>query len=605
MKYLFKLIASLLLLVPYTVVAVELNPMIITATGTPQTVDKTLASVTIISRADIERRQAISLPEILRGVPGLIVTNSGGLGKQTSIFMRGTESDHTLVLIDGIRVGQVTSGLTAFEHLPLDQIERIEIVRGPRASLYGSDAIGGVIHIFTRRASQDLKPSLVVSGGSHGTYKVAATLSGTYQKSWFNLSLSHLNSDAFNACSGRPFGQLGAGGCFTIEPDKDGYDNTAGSVRLGHEFTNGLKIEANFLQAVGDNAYDGDFGNESEFVQQVLGGSIKYSPLDFWDISLRAGRSQDQSDTFSNGVYRSTFDTDKVHFTWQNDFSVHDDHLISLGLDFYNDSVESSTDYAETSRDNLAGFGQYQGSLANLDWVLGVRYDDNEQFGGQATGNVGLAYLLEHDIRLTASWGSAFKAPNFNELYWPNFGNPALVPEESWTSEVGINSQQLGVDWSINGYYTEIDNLIAVFPVVNIDKAEIYGLEASVKTRIMDWDIASNFNYINHQNRGNGANKGKRLARRPNTTFQLDIDRQLDRFSLGSTVYVAGKRFDDVANSKRLGGYVRLDLRASIKLIEHLSIEGKVSNLLDKQYETVQFYNQDGRNFLISLRYRL
>jgi len=607
MKIPFKRVAALMLLVSYSAFAVELDPIIVTATGTAQTVDESLASTTVITRADIERRQAVSLPEMLRGVPGLALTNNGGLGKTTSVFLRGTESDHVLVLIDGIRVGSVTLGTTAFQDLPIDQIERIEIVRGPRASLYGSDAIGGVIQIFTRKGTDELKPSFAVSGGTHDTYKVSGALSGGYDAGWFNLSVSHLDTEGFNACQGAPFPP--GGGCFTFEPDDDGFRSTSGSARLGYRFDNGLEVEANFLHAEGHNEFDGTVfsGNEGDFLQQVLGGSVRYSPLSFWDTTVKAGRSRDESKIFFNGADVDTFDSERIQVTWQNDFSLYSDHLLTTGLDFYEDSVESTQAFAVDSRYNIAGFGQYQGRFENIDWIFGTRYDENEQFGGQVTGNVAMGYLLENGIRLSASWGSAFKAPTFNELYFPGFGNPQLDPEESWSAEVGIAGKHAGINWSINSYYTEIDELITfdsvTFSPMNIGKALIYGVELSASVRIIGWDIATNFSYIDHENREDGANKGNLLPRRPNETFQLDVDRSFGRFTVGTTVYAAGRRFDDIANNQRLGGFVIVDLRANVEVIADLFIEGRVTNLLNKEYETANMFNQDGSNFMIGLRY--
>ena len=198
------------------------EPIIVTATRTAETANASLASVTVISRKDIERQQARSMQDLLRGVPGLGVVNNGGPGKNTSIFMRGTNADHVLVMIDGIKVGSATTGTTAFQNIPIDQIERVEIVRGPRSSLYGSEAIGGVIQIFTRKGSggSGFKPSFSFGGGSYGTTNGSVGLSGNSKQGWFNLSGSEIRSNGFNACNGKP--SPGGAGCFTNEPDKDG-----------------------------------------------------------------------------------------------------------------------------------------------------------------------------------------------------------------------------------------------------------------------------------------------------------------------------------------------------------------------------------------------
>ncbi|CAI8792359.1 TonB-dependent vitamin B12 receptor [Methylocaldum szegediense] len=586
----------------------RLDTITVTATRTERSVEESLASVTVIDRDEIERRQAQSVQDVLRGVPGLSVTNNGGLGKNTSVHLRGTESGHVLVLIDGVRAGSATSGAMAFQDIPIDQIERIEIVRGPRSSLYGSETIGGVIQIFTRKGGKGLRPYVSFGAGSHSMYKATGGISGGDDRVWYSLNGSRLETRGFNACAGRPF-NLGGGGCFTRQPDDDGYRNTSGSARAGYRFDNGLEIEGNLLHAEGDNEFDGTTQNRSTFVQQMVGGSLRYSPLEFWTTSLRAGRTLDESDNFFDRQFSSSFNTQRVNVTWQNDFALAEGHLFTLGLDYYNDQVSGTTDYAVDSRDDKAGFAQYQLTMGGFDAVAGVRVDDNEQFGVQPTGNVALGYGFENGIRLTGSWGSAFKAPSFNELYFPGFGNPELAPENSESWEIGASGEIWNVAWALNGYHTEIEDLIATicgparcFPE-NLNRARILGLEAQASTRIWGFDIAANVSLIDPENLSEGPDKGNRLPRRAQTMFRFDLDRAIGPVRVGTTVYGEGRRFDDAANTQRLAGYVTVDLRASVDLYRGLSVEGRVANLLNKHYQTARFYNQDDLNFFVTVRY--
>lgn len=597
---------------------VPLEPVTVTATRTEQNVGPALASTTVIDRAEIDRRQFQSLPQLLQGVPGLAIDSYGGLGKNASLFLRGAESDHLLVLIDGVRAGSPTVGLTAFQDLPTDQIERIEIVRGPRSSLYGSEAIGGVIQIFTRKSGKDgsIKPTLAVGAGSHSSYKVNGGVSGGTDKYWYSVNGTRLETAGFNSCSGQPFGATGGGGgCFAIEPDHDGYRNTSGSAQLGYRFDNGAEVEGNLLHAEGNNQFDGTLQNRSTFVQQVIGGKLKFAPLDNWNITLRAGRSVDDSDNFLNKDFYSTFNTQRVSASWQNDIRLAEGHLLTVGFDYYNDEISSTTDYAITSRDDKAGFAQYQFGLGGFEAVLAARYDENEQFGGHPTGSVALGYEFENDIRLSASWGTAFKAPSFNELYYPDYGDPHLAPEVSDTWEVGVSGKQLGINWAVNGYHTEVEQLItSVFSTSlcgppyyycaqNVDSARILGLEAQASTRLWDFDIAANLTLMDPQNTSDNANYGNVLARRPKNMFRLDVDRNLGPVRAGATVYGQGHSYDDAANQTDLAGFVTLALRASVDVYKGLTLEGRIANLLDKHYETARFYNQDGRNFFITLRY--
>jgi len=611
-----RIAASSTLLLTATLQAAEpagagLEPVVVTATRTEQPLDKTLAATTVIDRAEIERRQTQSVQDLLRGVPGISLSSNGGLGKATDILLRGTEPGHTLVLIDGIRAGSATTGSQAIQDLPVDQIDHIEIVRGPRSSLYGSEALGGVIHIFTRKGGKGLKPHLIVGAGSHSAYRVAGGVSGGDDKAWFNLSGARLESRGFNTCRGQPF-SLGGGGCFTEEPDPDGYRNDSGSARLGYRFASGLQLEGNLLHAEGHNKFDGTVfaGNHGPFVQQALGGNLRYSPLSFWDLSLRAGRTLDESTQYWNRQYVSRFNTQRVSATWQNDFHLATGHLLSAGLDFYNDQVDSSSDYSVKSRSNKAGFLQYQLTFGGLDAVLGARVDDNEQFGVHPTGNVAVGYTWENGMRLTGSWGNAFRAPTFNQLYYPYYGTSDLRPEISESWEASLSGKHVGVNWSIHGYYTEITNLISTsydtiicqgrfFCAQNVDQAEILGLEATAMTRLLGFDLAATFSASDPRD----PITDHVLFRRSQVQFRFDLDRDLGPVRAGATVAGEDRRFDDPANRQRLPGNVTVDLRLASQPYRGFSLEGRVANLLDSHYETARFFQQDGRNFFVTLRY--
>ncbi len=595
--------AALLLLGSPSVFAAEIDPVIVTATRTARTADETLASVTVITRKDIERQQAQSVQDLLRGIPGVDIANNGGPGKATSVFLRGTESDHVLVLIDGVKVGSATLGTTAFQDIPVEQIERIEIVRGPRSSLYGSEAIGGVIQIFTRKGGGTLKPYVSLGGGSYETYNASAGVSGGGERGWFSLSASGIDTEGFNACNG----SLSAG-CFTTEPDKDGYSNLSGSLRAGYRFDNGAEVDIHALHTDGDTEFDGSFVNESESIQQVLGGTLRFSPLDIWQITLAAGQSRDESDNFKDGTFQSRFDTERDTLSFQNDLSIALDHLLTVGTDFQDDRVDSTTAYAISSRDNTGLFTQYQGRFGAHDVQLSLRRDDNEQFGNRNTGGAAWGYALNEGLRLTASYGTAFKAPTFNELYFPGFGNPNLRPEESDSIELGLGSKAAWGHWTINAYETRIDDLIAfdasTFAPANIDQARIRGLEAVLGTRLGNWDLNTNLTLLDPENRSGDTNDGNVLPRRARQSFRVDADRRFGQYTFGATLLAAGKRYDDLANTRRLGGYGTVDLRAEYALTRDWRLQARIVNLLDKDYETAAFYNQPGRSLLVTLRYQ-
>ncbi|MBK1722768.1 TonB-dependent vitamin B12 receptor [Thiocystis violacea] len=594
-----------------------LEPVVVTATRTPET--QTLASVTVIDRAEIERKQARSVPDLLRGLPGIAVAQSGGPGQGASIFLRGTNSDHVLVLVDGIKIGSSTSGRAPFEDLPIEQIERIEIVRGPRSSLYGSEAIGGVIQIFTRRGGGPLTPRLSVGGGSLGTAQVAAGVTGGGERGWFNLGANLDRTDGINACDGRvkPFA-----GCGVEQPDRDPYRNLGVSARAGYAFSDAAKLDVHLLSSESRTDFDGSAyaGNLSRSQQQVLGTKATLQPLTPWTLILSAGRSWDSYRAFFDdpetdvgAVFVDSFETERDLLSLQNDVALGEAHLLTLGLDYQEDRVGGTVDYSEHSRDDLGVFGEYQGHFGPTDLKLSLRQDDNQQFGTHATGNAAAGYRLDGGTQVSLSYGTAFKAPSFNDLYYPDYGSPDLEPEQSRSLELGLNGvlplgARLDGTWDVRLYETQIDDLIAYDAAsraaANIREARIRGIEASGAIRYADWKVSSNLTLLDPENRSSGANQGNLLPRRPEQSLEIDVERQFARWSAGASLFIAGRRFDDLANTTRLDSYALLDLRVEYAVNPALKVQARIENTFDEDYETAYLYNRPGRSFYLTLNYQ-
>lgn len=579
----------------------SLDEIVVTATRLPLVSDITLAANTIIKRSDIERSQATSLQELLAGLPGVSLTNNGGAGKATSVHLRGSQSGHAVVLIDGIKVGSATLGTVAFQDFPLDQIERIEIVRGPLSSLYGSEAIGGVIQLFTRKGGGTFTPTASAGLGSYGTRRAAAGISGGGTDSWFNLNASHFQTDGFNACKGSM-----TAGCFTVEPDADGYRNTALNLRGGHRFASGTELDVHVLHSEGKNEFDGGFQNESESVQLALGASLKHRFSDLWNTHLGLGQSRDESDNFLNGAFTGRFDTRRDTLSWQNDLTLAPRRQLSLGLDYQEDTVSSTTAYTVTRRDNTGVFMQYLHGVGAHDTKLSLRHDDNSQFGGSTTGNAAWGMDLGGGLRGTLSYGTGFKAPTFNQLYWPGFGNPALQPEKSKSLEAGLSGKHTAGRWSVNAFETRISNLIGFdgSTTPSNASARIRGIETVVAGRLSDWDASINLTLQDPENRSNNANKGKLLNRRAEQILRLDLDRDFGALHLGATLRAEGRRYDNLANTVKLSGYGLVDLRAEYRVAKAWQLQAKLENLFDKEYETAFLYNQPGRGLYLTLRYQ-
>ncbi|MFU8787733.1 MAG: TonB-dependent receptor domain-containing protein [Methylobacter sp.] len=579
--------------------------MVVTATRTETAKNQLSAAVTVYTRQDIERLQAKTIPELLSGTTGVDIVQSGGYGKDTNIYLRGTNSDHVLVLIDGIKFGSVTSGTSPFQFIPIDQVERVEIIRGPQSSLYGSEAIGGVIQIFTRKGSQEDKPSvsLDAGGGSYDSYRVAGTVSGKWQNSWYSLGVSHFGSEGFDARQPTP-------GIYGVDqPDKDGYLNTALNVRGGHRFDNNAELEAFFMRSMGETEYDGSFQDKTDFINQVVGITGSMDMADNWRSILRFGQSRDDADNFApGGAFSTSFDSTRWNASWLNEVALSDAHQLVIGADYRLDQVDSTEAYNENSRYDAGIFTEVHSRIFDDHFInASVRGDKNEAFGEQVTGNFGWRYNAGYGLSPFASFGNAFKAPTFNQLYFPGFGNHGLKAEQSTSFEAGVSGDHDVVQWELRAYHTNIDNLIIavsdpvtfLFSAENVGKAQIDGLEAEIGTQVMGWNNKLNMNLLSPKNRETNA----RLARRAEKTLSYDLSRSFGQLDVGAKVLAQSDRFDDTLNKTKVAGYVTVDLRSAYHLNKNWMLSANLNNLLDKNYQTVNTYNSADRNFFLSIHY--
>lgn len=588
--------------------SLDLPDLVVTATRTETPTHQLSAATTVYTRKDIEKYQVNTLPELLQRTTGIDMTNNGGLGQATSIFMRGTNSDHVLVLIDGIKVGSVTLGSTSFQYLPIDQIERIEIIRGPQSSLYGSEAIGGVIQIFSRKGKQEETPSITldVGGGSYNTAKASGSISGKINNSWYSLSASHINTQGFDAREATP-------GLFGVDqPDKDGYYNTGLNARVGHHFDNNAEIEAFYQRAEGKTNFDG-FQNKLEFVNQVVGINGSLDITDNWRSRLRLGQSRDDNDNFSTtGALASRFDTTRWNVSWLNELQLTDNHQMILGSDYRLDQVESTTTFIETERYDVGVFAELHSRLFDNHFInASIRWDENQAFGDYVTGSFGWRFNWDYGLSLFASFGNAFKAPTFNDLYYidtfGSSGNPNLDPEESTTFEVGMAGKHDWIQWELRAYHTNIDKLItwqfnpltSGFSPENINSSQIDGIETEIGADILGWNNKLGFQFLSPKDRSTNL----RLPRRAEKILTYDVSRTFGSVDVGTTVMARGDSFDDTGNTRKISGFVTIDLRSAFHFNKNWTLSAKLNNLLDKQYQTVDTYNTMDRNFFISIHY--
>jgi len=581
--------------------------IVVTATRTPLDASRIAAATTVIDREDIQSSQVQSLPELLRGVAGLNVAETGGLGKQSSVFLRGTESDQVLVLINGVRVSTVSAGLAAFELIPVEHIERIEIVRGPRASQWGSEAIGGVIQIFTRSgapmAAGEQRFEAGAGGGSYNTFRGHAATAGRRGSSHYQASVAYLNSDGFDAREPIP-GQFGFD-----QPDDDGHSNLSFQLRGGHRFNERFDVDAFVLRAEGTTEFDGSFQDEADFVQQVLGARADWRITDRWGLRLRAGEHRDESENFSpDGAFASRFDSKRQEATLLTDIEAAPGHDLTLGADFRDDQLDSNNDFTESSRYNTGAFVQYLGTYGAHNLTGSARFDDNEAFGTETTGGLGWSVNLDPGIRLYASWGTAFKTPTFNELFFPGFGNPDLDPETSESYEAGVEGRPSWGTWSVRAFRTDVDDLIATvfdpatgsaFPR-NVNEARIDGIEAEIRFDLAGYEVGAALSVMDPEDR----DTGNQLPRRPETSFSVDVSRSFDRLRVGGELIAQDERFDDVDNEIEVDSFATVNLTADYELSPGLFLRGRIGNLFDSSHETVATFNSADRHFLLSVLYQ-
>lgn len=592
--------------------AADLDRVVVTGTRTALTVDQSLAAVEVIDHDEIQRSQARSLQDLLRGRAGIDLSNQGGGGKVSTLFLRGTESDHTLFLVDGVRMGSATSGLTALQDLPLELIERIEIVRGPRSSLYGSEAIGGVIQVFTRGAREGLQPRAHLGAGSHGFREAGAGLDWGNARAWLGVDASHQRSDGISACRGIGAPVYAGCGMHAPDPDLDGYEQDAISLRAGLRPVDGWSADARVLRSEGHNQFDADpmwgLPDSSNTVQQVVGGKLRHDAGGAVALQFTVGRNTDTSDNYIAGRYNDRFATTRDGAGVQADWRIASGQLLTLGSDWARDRADVDGPFAtfDANRGNRAVFAQYQGAFGRHDVQLALRHDDNDQFGGRDTGSLAWGVDFARGLRLTASHGSAFKAPTFNELYYPYYGNDALRPETSRSSELGLARRSGAWHWQANAYETRIEDLIVydphLFVANNIEQGRIRGLELGGGATVAGWTLAAQATWLDARNESE-ANHGNRLPRRASRGVRVDADRESGRWRLGATLNAKGAMFDDAGNTLRLPGYATVDLRAEVALAGGWTFQAGLRNAFDRDHETVAFYAQPGRELNATFRW--
>ncbi|MEZ1317417.1 TonB-dependent receptor [Pseudomonas fluorescens] len=568
--------------------ALKLPDVLISANRQVEARNDSSAANTVFTRDDIDRLQPNSITDLLRRVPGVQVGQTGGRGSLPGIYLRGTKSAQSLVLVDGQRIGNSTSGDSNLQHINIEQVERVEVLRGSRSVIYGSDAIGGVIQIFTRRgAEQGLQPRLHVGIGSHQTWERSLGVSGGDAQTRFNLGASLDETAGIDRTRQS----------FPIDGDHDEYRNKSISLSLSHAVNEDLEVGANLLDNRGKSAFDSPFIQQQPYNRFTVSSISSYVDArvnERWKTRVEFGHSENREETIDKlSDPHSVFNTYRDSLNWQNDLTLDARNSLILGGDWYEDRINSSTPFDEDSRWNRAAFVQHRFEAGSFSTELGLRRDQNQQFGSQNSWSGTFTLPLNPDNDLLLTYSEGFRAPTFNDLYYPDFSNPDLKPETSksyelqWRSQLTDNSR---LEASL--YRTDLADAI-IFGSngrpENVASARINGFEAALKQELFGWQSNLGVAIIDPRDR----DSGHTLARRARRTLSLDLDRQFDRLGLGASWQAVSSSYDDEANRQPLGGYALLGVRSSWALNREVSLELKVDNLLDKEYSRA-LYSHDG-----------
>lgn len=575
----------------------------ITATRVSTRLNDVVADISVIDRTMLDRMQGRTLAEVLSSVAGLQFASNGGLGKSSSVFIRGLEARHTLLLVDGVNVRSATLGTPSLDNLPMEAIDRIEIVRGPMSSLYGNGALGGVIQVFTRQGQSGLAGNARLVAGSNRYAQASGGVGFGNGVIDAVVQVEHTATEGVSATNPKvPFG--------SFNDDRDGVRQGGATVRLGWQAAKDWRLELTSLQSNSVTKIDDGPGADAraELQTRLLALSVQGKVLSGWGTRVVVSDAIDGYDTLSSASPFSTLGVIQSRArqaSWENTVASPLGTVLAL-LETTREKVSRpGQPFALSERDiNAAALG-LSGAAQGHAWQASVRRDSNSQFGSVTTGALGYGYNVSPAWRATASYGTSQTLPSFNQLYFPNFGNPNLLPEKGQHGEVGV--RWTGGEHSVRASYYDYHyrGFISSGPApVNLPRVDITGVTLAYEGRWRELDLTASLDSIDPVNATVGnANYGKQLARRAKQAARLGADWRSGAWSVGATAAGFSHRFDNAANTLRLAGYGTLDLRADWAVTRDLKLGVKVNNVADKTYETVLGYNQPGRQGFVSLRY--
>ena len=574
----------------------QLKEVVVTASRIETRTDDLVSDVVVVDRAAIEASSGRTLTEVLARHAGIQVFSNGGLGKNSGVYTRGTETRHTILLIDGVRFGSATTGAPSWDNIPLDMIERIEVLKGPASALYGSEAVGGVVQVFMRKGVKGFTPYASLSLGSNSFVQASAGLSGGDGAVSYAIGVQKTQDKGFSTTNSKvAFGNYNA--------DRDGFKQDAVNASVAYQINPDWRLDAGLLYADGVSHYDdGPTGDTRTAVRsQTLRAGIQGKVLSNWKTQLRVSQATDNANAIEAAFLPSKFNTKQDQISWQNNIDT-PIGVALVGVERLTQKVDSSTLYDVTQRSVSSYFAGLNGASGSHSWQANLRRDSNSQFGDNSTWFAGYGYKINPAWRVNASHGTSFVAPSFNQLYYPGFGNTALQPEKG-------RNLDLGVTYSENGQTVKLvhfDNKIQGF-ITGSTKAE-----SIPRARIKGWTLGYDgaFGPLNLHATVDALDPrneltGKLLQRRARNQFTLGADYTTGAWTFGGSLLNVGSRFDDTKNTQALDSYTTMDVFVNYAISKDLSLQTKVNNLANKSYETSYGFNQPGRSVFVTLRYAM